>query len=1216
MQQRYLWFLLLFLPAMYAAGQNLSETNFDHYTTAAGLSDNSVSALAQDATGYVWVATSSGLNRFNGSRFVQFHSNSDPNSLTAEELGGMVWLDQNRLAVFSVGLHIVNTRTGSTHNLFIPYHDRKYQFKFNMIMGALGDDKGNTYVVSRSGFYHFNESDSLVSRFDFYKEKDVPTTHFVFGRELFQLDDRRLLITSVDGFYVYDKEKRQIKKMTADDCPVITTSIIYPANNYTFFQPAPGKFFFFKSESDSVFYVNTIENKKLVSLLPFRPDRFEFNYRSRLIAESDTSFYITGHNSGFYRLYFNPGSGAVKLYPQKYFDAYQCTSLLVDKNKNLWVGTNRGLFHENEKYLEVQKGSLPEDIEKKFPNIRLDDIYVNGEKIYAAARGDAGLFVFDKKTFRLQKQILFNQGSYTNSVRAIISAGNSRLLLGTNSWLLEFDGKTGKERRLTPPKWEDGDWVSDFYKDSQDNIWICSNHNYKYDPRSKTFTLLPQFSGLPNTPFIVDGDRDGNIWMAGHGLVRYNTAANKFDLLIDSFPFIKMPDKQVNAMAVDQQNRVWFNSNNNGLAGYDIVHKTFRHFTRSNGLPDDNIASMIVVGNHLWMTCFSGIACLDLLTWQITSFGKEDGFPDMPIAKGARFFYDGEAKQLYINFSSVPVRFRPDEILRKKSPPKTFIEAVAVNGKNSNFLPDSNITIPWKDNEVRIVIGTINFSGGNEQRFAYRVGNNGRWILLGAQPSFSISNLSAGKHLIQVRVHSPRHRWKDQVKELTIHIEPPLWKQDWFIVLAIVLALISIFFLVKWRISLVRKKEMEKTQIEKLKADQYKSQFELEQISNYFSSSLAGKKTEEEVLWDVAQNLIGRMNYEDCIIYLWNEDQTKMVQKAAFGPKGKPEFISEQPFEVLPGQGIVGHAIATRQPVLVNDTRTDKRYRIDDRFRLSEVCVPIIHNDELLGVIDSEHSLANYFSERDVKILTTIATLIANKLIQIESEQSLQAKQQELLNINEQLAEARLSALQTQMNPHFVFNALNSIKRMILDGDNENASRYLSKFASMIRMTLDQSKNVFVTLEENIEYLQAYLQMEQLRFDESFKYSIYYDDGLDISEITLPSMMIQPLVENAIWHGLMQAEGEKKLRIKFAECNNKLTCIVEDNGIGIRQAEKLKQQNKSPHRSVGLENLRKRIKIINGKYGMDCSLQIIDVKESGNGGTGTRAVLQFNLVNA
>jgi LytS/YehU family sensor histidine kinase len=341
-----------------------------------------------------------------------------------------------------------------------------------------------------------------------------------------------------------------------------------------------------------------------------------------------------------------------------------------------------------------------------------------------------------------------------------------------------------------------------------------------------------------------------------------------------------------------------------------------------------------------------------------------------------------------------------------------------------------------------------------------------------------------------------------------------------------------------------------------------------------------------------------------------------MVQKAAFGPKGKPEYISANVFDVLPGQGVVGHVIETRQPVLIKDTRTDKRYRVDEEFRLSEVCVPIIHNDELMGIIDSEHHMPGYFSERDIKILTTIATLIANKLKQIQSEQSLEVKQKELANINEQLAEARLSALQAQMNPHFVFNALNSIKRMILDSDNEKASRYLSKFALMIRMTLNQSKEIFVTLNENIQYLRAYLEMEQLRFDDSFTYSIHSSENIDLEETAIPSMMIQPLVENAIWHGLLQSDRDKKITISFTECDNKITCVIEDNGIGIRQSEKLKDKNKPGHQSVGLENLKKRIKIMNEKYDMGCTFKITDLQETEQAGSGTRVVLQFNLINA
>jgi LytS/YehU family sensor histidine kinase len=289
---------------------------------------------------------------------------------------------------------------------------------------------------------------------------------------------------------------------------------------------------------------------------------------------------------------------------------------------------------------------------------------------------------------------------------------------------------------------------------------------------------------------------------------------------------------------------------------------------------------------------------------------------------------------------------------------------------------------------------------------------------------------------------------------------------------------------------------------------------------------------------------------------------------------------------------------------------------VDDRFRLSELTVPVLHNGELLGVIDSEHSRADYFNERDIKIMTTIATLLGNKLKQLESEQSLEAKQRELAGINEQLAEARLSALQAQMNPHFVFNALNSIKRMILEGENDKASRYLSKFALMIRMTLEHSKETFVTLHDNVQYLKAYLEMERLRFDQTFTYLIDVDESVDEAEISLPAMMIQPLVENAIWHGLMYTDTKKELKISFAVVASRLYCAVEDNGIGIRQSEELRKKSRPVHRSVGLENLRKRISIMNEKYRTDCTLTITDVKESGETGSGTRAVLEMNIVTA
>lgn len=1220
-----LYIILLFVMAGQLNAQQLGNNNYTVYNTSKGLSHNSVTDMAQDSAGYLWLTTFSGLNRFNGRQFVQYHSSNDSNSLASEFLHGLTWVGRNKLAVINAGLQIINTKTGERKNLFIPYHRQQYQFKFNMIVKVVSDKKDNIFVLTRSGFYHFDKNQQLVSRFDYYREEHVPTLHFVFGRELLQLDEKRFLIVAISGLYIYDTDKKKMRLMVAGDSELLKEYLDYTTHYRLFLPLQPGALFVVDTDSDSLTYVNIKENRKVVSKLPITPLKDVFLYRSKIIPVNDTLFYIIGQSTGFYKMRFYPETGKVVMDTTKYFPSHQCNTLFIDRDKHLWVATTNGLFRHDPDRAKVEISPVPEELEKQYPNIVMGEVFISGNNVYVGARQKSNLLIYDKNTFKLVRRIDMSplQKSMNKSVNiySLTEADSSTLLASTDGPLLFIKKDGRKIVPFYPSEWERSDWSNEMFKDSKGNIWISSLNVYKYNPVSKEVFTIPwqlQLTSMINMPEVIREDGDGNLWMAGHGISRYNTSSMKYDLLLDSFPFIKMPDKQVSTMVIDKKrNILWFNSNNNGLLSYDIGLGKFRHFTTNNGLPNNNISSLTIYNNKLWIAAYTGMACLDLTTFEIVTFGKEEGFPDMPIPTGGNFFYDSSMKKLYLGYPKMLVRFNPDELVGKKAAPNIFIEEVTLNNHKKLFLPDNEIETSWKDNQINISIGSINFDDGSTQRFAYRIFKNDStsWTELGTQSHFTISSLPAGNHILQVKSYSVTNRWPAQVNQFRVTVTPPWWQKDWFYFLTGMAILALIFLLIQWRSGVARKKEMEKTQIEKLKADDYKNQFELQQISNYFSSSLSGKNSEDDVLWDVASNLIGRMNYEECIIYMWNEDKSKMVQKAAYGPKGDPWVINQNLFEVSPGQGIVGHVIESRQPLLVKDTRADHRYRVDDEFRLSEICVPIIHDGELLGIIDSEHKKANYFTERDIKILTTIATLLGNKLKQIESEKSLEEKQMELVGINEQLAEARLAALQAQMNPHFVFNALNSIKRMILDGDNEKASRYLSKFALMIRMTLEHSKELFVTLDENIKYIRAYLEMEQLRFDEAFHFQVLVDEDIDITETVLPSMMIQPLVENAIWHGLMQATTEKKIVISFCQDQSRIICVVEDNGIGIRKSESLKEKQRPLHKSVGLENLQKRIKIMNEKYDMDCVLSITDIYETDKTGSGTRVVLEFNLVN-
>jgi LytS/YehU family sensor histidine kinase len=200
---------------------------------------------------------------------------------------------------------------------------------------------------------------------------------------------------------------------------------------------------------------------------------------------------------------------------------------------------------------------------------------------------------------------------------------------------------------------------------------------------------------------------------------------------------------------------------------------------------------------------------------------------------------------------------------------------------------------------------------------------------------------------------------------------------------------------------------------------------------------------------------------------------------------------------------------------------------------------------------------------------------------------------QQKANLDKLLAQTEMKALHAQMNPHFIFNCLNSIREMILNNENQQASHYLSKFAHLIRITLNQSSRPFISLKNTIDYLQRYVEMEKIRMA-CFSYTIHVDKSIPQEDIFLPPMLIQPFIENAIWHGGRDQNKTLRLDIRFVQRDGKLLCIVEDNGIGIKASWDNKKEGMSDHNSIGIANVRQRIGVLNEKYNLNSRVTIED----------------------
>jgi len=238
----------------------------------------------------------------------------------------------------------------------------------------------------------------------------------------------------------------------------------------------------------------------------------------------------------------------------------------------------------------------------------------------------------------------------------------------------------------------------------------------------------------------------------------------------------------------------------------------------------------------------------------------------------------------------------------------------------------------------------------------------------------------------------------------------------------------------------------------------------------------------------------------------------------------------------------------------------------------------------------------------------------ANLLYQLKAAQAEEEKRRALLEAVEnqrKAAEAKLQSMRLQMNPHFLFNALNSIQQMTLSGNGDGAAMYLSKFSKLLRMVLTHSDHEQVSLREEIAMLQLYLELESLRFDDTFEYSLRSCCDLDEDEYKVPPLLIQPFVENAIWHGLMHKEGSRSLKIYFDTTpGDRLRCTIEDNGIGRAAAQNFSRNG--AHTGTAVRVGSERIETLNQQYGQNNTIEIIDLQDENGMPAGTRVLIEFD----
>jgi hypothetical protein len=248
---------------------------------------------------------------------------------------------------------------------------------------------------------------------------------------------------------------------------------------------------------------------------------------------------------------------------------------------------------------------------------------------------------------------------------------------------------------------------------------------------------------------------------------------------------------------------------------------------------------------------------------------------------------------------------------------------------------------------------------------------------------------------------------------------------------------------------------------------------------------------------------------------------------------------------------------------------------------------------------------APYYSQWWFILLSACIALLVITLV-YRRQLILQRRKAWILN---ELNASKLTAIQSQMNPHFIFNALNSIQDLVLKGDVENSYSYITTFSNLVRSTLNYSDKDFIDFEQEIKLLDLYLSLEKLRFKHTLEYEILHDEKVEA--IQLPPLLIQPFVENALVHGLFHREGIKRLKIQFDLQQETLICTITDNGIGREKSRAIRERQRAEHESFSGKAIRNRFEILSDVFKGEFGYHYEDLEDDSGKAVGTRVILKI-----
>ena len=1204
--------LFLVLQILFVKAQP-GQFRFSHLTNENGLIHNTVYDILQDKYGFIWFATKNGVGRYDGYS-TKSYKPTDFATRDVVDLVHCLEADDNGNIIFGTGFGIyfldidkdsivkaVNFTNVNPDDIYI-----------NNAF-AVCSDKNIVWVGTGNGLMRYDRNTHRVKYFN--SEKLIPgwTTKRAWIKSLL-LDNFGML---------YISTQKGIVRMNTSDF----STVVYNSKQ-------EGKYFvdndYFSSltfDDRGRLWAGTL--RKGVYCFDFKSEKYqninftglndsteEFNEIKRLISDSKGYIWAGTQYTGLVRI--NQADFSLQkirsniLLPNG-LSSDLISGLFEDRNGILWVGTyNNGVDRTNIRGSQFMHVPFSSNDSLCF-SIKAVECFAEQNSEYVWVGTMKGLYRYNRKTHRCNsfEEVTGSKVKLPHqSIVGVLFDKDSMMWIGCRSDVLLKVNLTTSEYKTYIP-----DTSIDVFKGINDCRGLTKgsdgtvyfsfdNKLIEYDYVSDSLKIMIDkdnfVSGLSRMSRISNVTPGSFfIYSDYYGTFRWDLKLNSITQLKSFNDNQDKLSQQVNIRAMKDGG--YMLSDYNGLYELNEAFKFLKHYTITNGLSDNKICNIEIDNQGRgWMSTFNGISMFDPVKKSFRNYFVQDGLAvnefreskSMQTLDGTIFF--GTHKGF--------TYFNPSMIRDSESTVDVFFTSFKILGKEFvsglNLNAAQTIKVPSGNNFFSISFASKGFHTLHPARYHYQLeGVDVNWLAAeGAQNSVNYTNIDGGTYLFKLK----GSEYDSNIKYLRIEVGYVFYKTWWFRGLLVFSLAYLIFWFIRFREKQLLKGESEKT-------------------ISYFANSFYGKNSVDEILWDVCRNCISRLGFQDAVVYLFDDKRNVLVQKAAYGPKNPKDFEIVHPLEIPVGQGIVGAVAASGQPILVNDTTKDPRYIADDDRRMSELSVPIIFEGQVIGVIDSEHSSKRFFTKEHLRLLSTIASICSTKIARALLDQKASERERLLLEIGKKVAETRLMALRAQMNPHFIFNSLNAIQECIVKEKVEEAQKYLVHFSRLLRMVIDNSELNLIPLEKELAFIHLYLELESLRFGQSFKYIITVDPEIDQEEVCIPSLIVQPFIENAIWHGLLHKEGLRELSIGFKLVDDDhLVFIITDNGIGRKKAAEIKVGGiaVSNHQSKGMKITQERIELVRLQTKFRPEIEVTDLTNEAGAPTGTRVTVTLPLDNS